>query len=409
MRVCIVFLLFFAFATCQDVVNRTVLHNGLTERIGNFSIELLYHTSKVQQNGQNLIMSPFTVWTVLAVISEGASGNTRFEINYALRIKPRNKNVTRRDFANILQWLQVNTNTVELAKLNAMFVDEQRLPSQDFQDIAQTFYDTRMEKLNFSDGAIAANYFNNAISNVTHNRIKKIIDESNFKDAKLILTSSVYFRGQWTVPFNASSTIKLPFYDSNGKKTGEVNMMYNRHTYAFSNIKELQARVIELPYGKENRLSMVIMLPNPGVSLEDMFSNFKKTNLDAFFEELRISKEEYSDDEVDCFIPRFKITSDLDMTDVLKNAMGIKDLFDERKALLPYMARTPLHVSKVIHKAEIEVTEEGTTASGVTVAEFSNRIGAVRFEANKPFTFMIIEKITNSIVFGGFYREPTLY
>lgn len=409
MLFCIVFLSFGAIGYSQEVANNTSLHNGLTERIGNFSIELLYHTSKAQQNGQNMIMSPITVWTALAVISEGASGNTRYEINYALRIKTRNRNATRTNFRNIAQWLKVNTNTVELAQLNAIFVDEQRLPLTDFQDIANTYYETRMIKVNFSDGALAANYFNSAISNVTHNRITKIVDENNFKDAQMILTSALYFRGQWTVPFNTSSTMKLPFYDSHGKKIGEVNMMYNRHTYAFSNIKELKARVIELPYGKEDRLSMVIMLPNPGVSLEDMFSNFKKVTLDTFFQELRLSKEEYSDDEVDCFIPRFKITSDLDMTDILKESMGIKDLFNENRAMLPYMARTPLHVSKVIHKAEIEVTEEGTTAAGVTVSEFSNRIGVVRFEANKPFTFMIVEKITNSIVFGGFYKEPTLY
>lgn len=409
MRFCLVFLSFAALASCQGVVNKTNLHNGLTERIGNFSIELLYHTSKAEQNGRNLIMSPFTVWTALAVISEGASGNTRMEINYALRIKARNRNVTRKNFSDISQWLQVNTNTVDLAKVNVLFVDDQRLPSEDFQDAAKTYYDTRMIRVNFSDGVSAANRFNNEISNITHNQIKKIVDQSDFRNSKLILTSALYFRGQWTVPFNSSSTMKLPFYDSNGKKTGEVNMMYNRHTYAFSNIKALQARVLELPYGKENRLSMLIMLPNPGVSLEDMFSNFKKITLDSFFEELRLSKEEYSDDEVDCFIPRFKISSDLDMTDVLRDAMGIKDLFDEKKALLPYMARTPLHVSKIIHKAEIEVAEEGTTASGVTVAEFSNRIGAVRFEANKPFTFMIVEKVTNSIAFGGFYKEPTLY
>lgn len=393
----------------QPVNNTLVLRNGLSEKIGNFSIELLYHTSKTLDNGQNFIMSPITVWSVLAVIAEGASGDTRNEINNALRLSARNKEGTRLGFRNITQWLQVNTGTVQLAKINAIFVDINRLLLPEFSGIAKSYYQTEMVSLDFKDGTNAANLLNRAISNITHGKIANMVEPSYFQDTQMVLSSALYFKAQWSVPFNVSSTTRMPFYDSNGQKIGEVNMMYNRHTYPFSNIKELKARVIELAYGKENRLSMLIMLPNPGVSLEDMFTNFKNINLDSFFEELRVSKEEYSDDEVDCFIPRFKIKSDIDLTNVLKNRMGIQELFDQSKARLPVMARTPMYVSKVVHKAEIEVTEEGTEAAGVTVAEFSNRIGVVQFSANRPFTYIIVEKVTNSIVFGGFYRQPLLY
>ncbi|KAJ8708797.1 hypothetical protein PYW08_010179 [Mythimna loreyi] len=394
----------------QDAIeNATELHNGLTEKIGNFSIEVLFHTSKTLQDGENFIMSPITVWSVLAVIAEGAGGTTRNEINNVLRLSVRQRNFTRTGFKNITQWLQVNTNTVKLAKVNAIFVNKDRLPYQDFQEIAKEYYQTEMITLDFKESVQSANLLNTYISNFTHGKIPNLVDPSYFQDTQMVLTSALYFKGQWTMPFNASSTVKMPFYDTNGKKIGDVNMMYNRHTYPFSNIRELQARVIELSYGNENRLSMVIMLPNPGVSLEDMFANFKKVNLDTFFEELRVSKEEYSDDEVDCFIPRFKIKSDLDLTNVLKNRMGIEELFDQSRAYLPHMSRTPMYVSKVIHKAEIEVTEEGTEAAAVTAAEFSNRIGVVQFQANRPFTYLIIEKVTNSIVFGGFYKTPSLY
>ncbi|PZC71705.1 hypothetical protein B5X24_HaOG212604 [Helicoverpa armigera] len=389
--------------------NATVLHSGLSEKIGNFSIEVLFHTSKTLQDGENFIMSPITVWSVLSVIAEGASGTTRKEINNLLRLSVRNRDATRIGFRNITQWLQVNTNTVQLAKINAIFVDKDRLPLQDFQEIAKYYYQTETVPLDFKDSEKAASVLNGAISNITHGKIPHMVDASYFQGTQMVSTSALYFKGQWTVPFNSSSTTKMPFYDTHGQKMGEVNMMYNRYTYPFSNIKALQARVIELPYGSENRLSMIIMLPNPGVSLEDMFANFKTVNLDTFFEELRLSKEEYSDDEVDCFIPRFKIKSDLDLTNVLKNRLGVVDLFEPSKAQLPFLSRTPLYVSKIVHKAEIEVTEEGTEAAGVTAAEFSNRIGVVQFQANRPFTYMIIEKVTNSIVFGGFYKTPSLY
>lgn len=386
----------------------TRVRNGLTEKIGNFSIELLYHTSVLQAPGQNMIISPFTVWTVLAVISEGAADNTKTEILKAIRLS-RNKYVTRTNFLDIAKWLLVKTNTVDLAKFNGIFVDKEKLPLAEFQHTAKDNYDTDMVSLSFNDTEIAAKLLNGVISNFTHGRINSIVESTNFENTPMVLASALYFKGQWTIPFNVTSTSKQPFFDHNGTRIGEVNMMYNRATYPFSNIKKLQARVIELPYGKENRLSMLVMLPNYGVSLESMFLNFQNIALDGFFEELRLSKEEFSDDEVDCFIPRFKIKSDLDLTEVLKQKLAVLDLFDADKARLPHMARTPLYVSKLVHKAEIELTEEGTTATAVTVAEFSNRIGVVRFEANRPFTYMIVEKVTNTIVFGGFYRQPELY
>nr|AAS68503.1 serpin-4A [Manduca sexta] len=407
MKCVLVIVLCIVSCYCDDLPAK--VRNGLTEKIGNFSIELLYHTSKSQPENQNLVLSPITVWTALAVISEGATGNTRREINHALRITNRNKNVTRANYREISNWLVVKTKTVELAKINAIFVDQQRLPQEDFIAIAKEIYDTNMVPLKFEEADVAADVINRQISNVTHGRIKNIVNSESFKESKMILTSALYFKAQWTVPFNASSTTKMPFHDSYGKKIGEVNMMYNRQIYPFANMRQLQARVIELPYGSENRLSMIIMLPNPGVSVEDMFLNFKTFTLDNFFEEMRLSSEEFGDDEIDCFLPRFKIEADLDMSEVLQNAMGIQALFDQNKAMLPYMARTPMYVSKVLHKAEIEVTEEGTVASGVTIAEFSNRIGIIRYEVNRPFSYIIVEKVTNTIVFGGIYKQPFLY
>lgn len=411
-KIVIVFL-YGALHLCHSQVpiptNSYNLHKGLSERIGNFSIEVLYHTAKTLQDGQNFIMSPFTVWNVLAVIAEGATGETKNEIVNAIRWNPHSGNNTRNSFKSITQWLKVNTDTVQLAKVNTMFVNENRLPSRDFQETARNDYETDVVSLDFTDSERAANVLNRLISNITKGLIDRIVEPDYFKDTAMVLTSALYFKGQWTIPFNSSSTSKMPFFDSHGKNIGEVNMMYNRYTYPFSNMRDLQAHVIELPYGVENRLSMLIMLPNPGISVEDMFVNFLKVNLDTFFHELRISKDEFSEDEVDCSIPRFKIESDLDMTNVLRDRFGIERLFDSAHATLPLISRIPLHVSKIVHKAKIEVTEQGTTAAGVTAAEFSNRIGSFQFRANRPFTYVIIEKVTNSIAFGGFYKTPSLY
>lgn len=402
------FILFIALCSGQEEnQDTTLIRNSLTEKIGNFSIELLYHTSK--QNEENLIISPITVWTTLAVISEGASGHTRMQINNAIRVLYKNRVRTRTDYKSIAQYLVVNTSTVDLAKANIMAINKDNLPNQDYQDLAKLNYDVDIWPMDFKNNNDAAINFNGYINNVTRGIISNAVDSNSFVNTPLVLASILYFKGQWTVPFNASSTGLMPFYNENSEKIGEVNMMYNRHTYPFSNIKLLKARVVELKYGLQDRLSMIIMVPHFGVSLEDMFKNFMLVPLDSFFEQLRLAKEEYSDDEVDCFIPRFKIESDVDLTELLKQKMGINDLFDPKLAQLPNIARTSIFVSRILHKAVIEVTEQGTSAAAVNVAEFSNRMGVVRFEANKPFAYMIVEKKTNTIVLGGVYRKPSLY
>lgn len=382
-------------------------YNDLPNRIGNFSIEALYHTSLILQDKQNIIMSPLTIWTALAAIAEGAQGDTKHQISSAIRWRMRIDRPN--NYKEISQWLKVNTNTFKLSKINTMFVDRNSLLKRDFQDSAKANYEMNVVGVDFSDSVVVANVLNRVITNFTNGLIKQIVEPDYFQDSNMVLASAVYFMGQWSVPFNASATRRAPFTDSEGQIIGEVNMMYKRFPYPLTNFRQLQARAIELPYGDGNRMSMFVLLPNPGVSVDTMFKNMQNLNLETFFEEMRMSKEEYPDDEVDCFLPRFVAKSEIDLVEVLKGSFGIIDLFDPRSARLGLIANTPVYVSKMFHRAQIEVTEEGTIAAAVTVAQFKSRSGIITFKADRPFVYLIVEKVTNTIVMCGLYKQPSLF
>lgn len=382
-------------------------YNDLPNRIGNFSIEALYHTSLILQDKQNIIMSPLTIWTALAAIAEGAQGDTKHQISSAIRWRMRIDGPN--DYKEISQWLKVNTNTFKLSKINTMFVDRNSLLKRDFQDSAKANYEMNVVGVDFSDSVVVANVLNRVITNFTNGLIKQIVEPHYFQNSNMVLASAVYFMGQWSVPFNASATRRAPFTDSEGQIIGEVNMMYKRFPYPLTNFRQLQARAIELPYGDGNRMSMFVLLPNPGVSVDTMFKNMQNLNLETFFEEMRMSKEEYPDDEVDCFLPRFEAKSEIDLVEVLKGSFGIIDLFDPRSARLGLIANTPVYVSKMFHRAQIEVTEEGTIAAAVTVAQFKSRSGIITFKADRPFVYLIVEKVTNTIVMCGLYKQPSLF
>lgn len=382
-------------------------YNDLPNRIGNFTIEALYHTSLILQDKQNIIMSPLTIWTALAAIAEGAQGDTKHQISSAIRWRMRIDRPN--NYKEISQWLKVNTNTFKLSKINTMFVDRNSLLKRDFQDSAKANYEMNVVGVDFSDSVVVANVLNRVITNFTNGLIKQIVEPDYFQDSNMVLASAVYFMGQWSVPFNASATRRAPFTDSEGQIIGEVNMMYKRFPYPLTNFRQLQARAIELPYGDGNRMSMFVLLPNPGVSVDTMFKNMQNLNLETFFEEMRMSKEEYPDDEVDCFLPRFVAKSEIDLVEVLKGSFGIIDLFDPRSARLGLIANTPVYVSKMFHRAQIEVTEEGTIAAAVTVAQFKSRSGIITFKADRPFVYLIVEKVTNTIVMCGLYKQPSLF
>ncbi|XP_063627656.1 serine protease inhibitor 77Ba-like [Cydia splendana] len=383
-----------------------------SDSTGNFSIELLYHVAE-QQEDQNFVLSPFAAWTMLAVTSEGALGKTRQELLSALRFDRNSPRTTvRYYYQEIARWLVVNRTTAQFTKFNGIFMDRDEWQGieDSFRQIAEKIYNTDAVNLNFKNNA-AASTINRAVSLTTEDRIPTLIDESHLNNTHLLITSAVYFKGQWTSPFN-DATVKRDFFNSIGEKIGEVNMMYNRHTYPFANISELQASVIELPYGVENHMSMILMLPNPDITLEDMFLNFLKANLKTVFQELRVSQEERGDVEIDCFIPRYKIVSNFELNEILKYGMGIYDLFDPKKVVLGRLARRPIRDTKVVHKTEIDVTEEsttGTTSSVNTAPEFANDSKVTTLEANRPFSFFIMEKHTNTIVLEGVYRKPILY
>ncbi|CAK1547635.1 unnamed protein product [Leptosia nina] len=397
-----------AFSVDSAIINtKTNLNSELSNKIGNFSVDFIGRTLASEAPNANLIFSPITLWTVLGVIAEGAAGRTLKQVCDVLRIKPEDRPNVRATFRTIQKYLVVTTSTVELKKLNIMFVDKKLSPKKNFSNISSA-YDVSFAPLNFSAPQQTADFVNQRVNAFTKGRITELVNSKDLLQSHMILTSALYFKGQWTYKFDESSTTLRPFYDSNGNKMGEVNMMTNRHTFPFANIGAIQARVLELPYGKENRLSLLIMLPYPNVSVKDMFNNLHNYSLDMMFGDIATSVKEFPDDEIIVYLPRFKIESELDLTGSLM-AMGVRDLFDDTQADLSDMVNVPTYVSKISHKAIIEVTEEGTTASAATSAIFGNRIGSTRFEVNRPFGFMIVEKTTNTIAFSGSYNKPQLY
>jgi serine protease inhibitor len=133
--------------------------------------------------------------------------------------------------------------------------------------------------------------------------------------------------------FNKTFTKREPFFDKDQTRTiGEVNMMFQRGSFPYVALQEIGSYVVELPYGTRNRnvndesgiedrISMIVILPKKGLSLIDAIDNVNTYGMEKLFKELKRSKDEFEDDEVEVHIPKFELETSLNLVDSLKEVI----------------------------------------------------------------------------------------
>lgn len=209
------------------------------------------------------------------------------------------------------------------------------------------------------------------------------------------------------MPFNVSQTQEQPFYDENGGLVERVNLMYQSGKFKYAQLKELSSHVVEIPYGKEDRLCMVVLLPTKGVRVASVFEKLSNYTIKKIMTELHQydNAQDEEEPDVELFLPRFNINTDFNLNVVLEK-MGIVDLFNARKADFSKITSHNVYVSRVIHKTIIKVDEVGTVAASATSASVIFKQQPQQFLANRPFGFLILERTTSSVLFAGQVRRP---
>ncbi|NXQ46185.1 SPB11 protein, partial [Catharus fuscescens] len=186
-----------------------------------------------------------------------------------------------------------------------------------------------------------------------------------------------------------------------------VQMMYQKGKFKLGYIEEVAAQILELPYAQKS-LSMIILLPGDAADgsaggLEQIESTITSENL-----MLWASSENMYETTVEVYLPRFKLEGTFNLNEVLQE-MGMTDIFTESKVDLSAMTfAKSLVLSNVVHKAYVEVNEEGTVAAAGTGASIVRRSLPLTevFMANHPFLFFIRHNPTNAIVFFGKLCSP---
>ena len=185
----------------------------------------------------------------------------------------------------------------------------------------------------------------------------------------------------------------------------KVPLMHRSDEFRYGAVDDLQ--ILELPYG-DGSLSMVVLLPKEVDGLADLEAKLTFQNLQRWTTSVK------HEDEVKVYLPKFKTTSQFQMSRTLK-AMGMESAFDAHAADFSGMTGgKDLFISAVIHKAFVDVNEEGTEAAAATGVVMARSAAARReakeppvFRADHPFVFMIRDNRNGAILFLGRLVDPS--
>jgi serine protease inhibitor len=353
---------------------------------------------------ENYMVSPFSLWSLLVLLSEGASGNTFDEIQRTLNLP--DKRTLRSAYKVIDGILSKNTEDIKLSTFQALVTDRNRPANPSYSDTIEGTYKADLLSVDFSQPKNAYDTINDYAYTKTNGELTKIITPADVLKAQMILLSGIYFQGQWSSPFNESDTTTEDFYNEKDQKIGRVPMMHQSGPFLYAPVSNLDAHLLELPYGSSGQLSMVVILPRKGFAVKAVIEKLKNYKLSRLFQLLTEFRDSNEQDEVIVALPRFSTATHFNLVEALK-IMGIRDMFDSANANLEkIVANKSLYVSSFIQKTKIQVDEKGTIASAVTVADLENKFGSHEFIANRPFAYLIIDRSTNMLLFCGQYGKP---
>ena len=370
----------------------------------------LYRDLVTRDTG-NLFFSPYSMSTALAMVYEGAEGETAAEIADVFGFASDDAE-RRSSMARLYNTLNKTDAPYALKTANALWVqqDYSLLPS--YTDAVATYYGGRASNVDFKlDTEGARQTINTWVAERTENKIQNLFESGTLTPlTRLVLTNTIYFKGDWLTQFDAALTTDEPFFATAGETIMAPLMQHTGEGVEYRYAQNEEVQLLELPY-KGEELSMLAILPSeiegrgPDTAIYDLEDSLSVGQLQAWTAQLYKQR-------VDVFLPKFTMETKYTLNDSLK-ALGMPTAFDENFADFSGMSGArDLFIGLVVHQAFVEVNEEGTEAAAATgVVMVGNSMPVEpeqipEFRADRPFLFLIRENATGAILFVGRVMDP---
>lgn len=349
----------------------------------------------------NVFFSPFSVATAMGMAYAGARGDTLEQLtrNFGYSSDEINNEVVLALFKEQLESAHELPHEYTLDIANAAVAQEGYGVLPNYTEALMTSFGAEYLEADFSKkGEEAIAKINTWVNDKTHGKIRSLFDEPPDFSTRLILLNAIYYKGTWLYEFNKAKTKPRSFYNGGATKVLVPTMKLKatlNHTFDAT----LNADVVDLPY-VGNDFSMTILLPSERNGIEHLKSVLTVQNLNRAIGNL------YPKD-MKLRLPKLKLDTKYTLKPALES-LGIKKIFSADADLSGISGTKNLYVSDVLHKAVLEVNEEGSEAAAVTGFVIQLRTAAFvtppplpKVYVDHPFIFLIRNDRTNTIMFLG--------
>jgi len=366
---------------------------------GNNAFALDLYSVLKKEKG-NLFLSPYSISSALAMTYGGARGATAEEMAKALHFAL-GADKTHPAFAElntVFDEIQ-KKGQVQLHIANSLWPQKDYRLLPEYLALTKRYYGVSITPVDYVKATEEARkIINTWVENRTKEKIKDLIGPGALDPVTvLVLVNAIYFKGNWASQFDPKRTTACDFSLLDDTKT-QVSMMYQKGEFGYGEIEG--AQLLELPYvGKE--LSMVLILPEKPEGLSKIEDQLTTDNLESWGSRL-------SEQDVNVYLPRFTITWGTFELNKPLQALGMRKAFGSDADFSGMDGTRSLFIGLVLHKAFVEVNEEGTEAAAATAVVMKRGLSRTyTFKADHPFLFLIRDNVTESILFLGRVLDPS--
>jgi serpin B len=344
---------------------------------------------------ENVFFSPFSLAQALSLAMNGTGGRTREEISETLGIDDLSLDQANIASELLLQTLANIDPEVSLTVANGVWSDLHMEMAADFVTRCNTQYGAQIASLDFTSPS-AADAINDWVSQKTQNVIQDLVGSSDLLPGAVVLANTLYFKGEWSHPFEIDDTNDGDFIRQDGVRLS-LPMMAQDSRYKYLETTEFQA--IELSYGT-GRILLNIFLPKPGDCVEAIARKLDGNRFLGY-----VNKMEHQ--EVALVLPSFSVDCSVDLGGYLQS-LGVISAFGHSADFGP-MGLPNGFIGRVRQKVVLTIDEEGTMAAAATMGAVAAGLPPepkVTMRVNRPFFCTICDNKTGTILFMGIIRAP---
>ncbi len=382
----------------QNEPETVAINTGIVTANTRFGFDLFNEIRQAEPD-KNIFISPLSVSIALAMTLNGASGETEQAMTNTLQLQGLDSESINVGYAGLRGALQTSDPKVTLTIANSLWARQDVPFNQDFLQRNAEYFEAEISTLDFMDPNTLTT-INQWVNTNTMGKIPKILDKIN-SDLVLFLINAIYFKGTWQTEFDPAHTRDGTFHLATGNEK-QVPMMTRSGGYRYYENYDDMFQAISIPYG-DGRMCMYIFLP------------YRESDLNTFLNSLNSERWEnwttqFHEQEIFLSMPEFKLEYEKTLNNPLQSlgmeiafAPGMADF--SRMADLEALGKN-LYIGEVLHKAVVEVNEEGSEAAAVTSIEIRATSLPPQFIANRPFFFAIRDNETGTVLFIGTVVDP---